>query len=197
MYHSITLDPNFFNKLLATDRLIASQVQANNCSFCSGKLHQAHYQRKPRGVPEGVDADYSIRFSFCCSTEGCRKRTTAPSVRFLSRKVYTSVILLLVFLLPQKTDEARVSCVNQHFKHPLAVETLRRWRFFWLFQIPLSMTFKRQGFNEHQKIMMPVSLVNLFNHLPMVEQLKKSLQWLLPLSPGVRLFDLPFYLPGG
>jgi len=192
MYHFITLDPNFFNHLLETDKQIARQVQANNCSFCSGKLHQAHYERKPRGVPDGVDPDYVIRFSFCCSTGGCRKRTTAPSVRFLSRKVYTSVILLLVFLLKEKTDEDRVERVNLHFKEMLAVETLRRWRYFWLFQLPMSMTFKRQGFSEQQKIMFPVSLVNLFNHLPQIEQLKKSLRWLLPLSPGIRLFDLPF-----
>ena len=197
MYHSITLDPNFFNHLLATDKQIARQVQAQNCSACSGKLHQAHYDRKPRGIPDGVDPDYVIRFSFCCATQGCRKRTTAPSVRFLSRKVYTSVILLLVFLLKEKTDEAKIERVNQHFNQELAVETVRRWRYFWLFQLPMSMTFKRQGFSEQQKQFMPVSLVNVFSHLPAFEQLKKSLQWLLPLSSGIRLFDCPFVLVTG
>ena len=197
MYHSITLDPNFFNHLLETDKQIARQIQEQNCSACSGKLHQAHYERKPRGLPDGVDPDYVIRFSFCCATQGCRKRTTAPSVRFLSRKVYTSVILLLVFLLKEKTDETKVERVNQHFKQELAVETVRRWRYFWLFQMPLSMTFKRLGFREQQKQTMPVSLVYLFKQLPAFEQLKKSLQWLLPLSPGVRLFDRPFVLVTG
>lgn len=197
MYHSITLDPNFFNHLLATDKQIARQVQAQNCSVCSGKLYQAHYERKPRGIPDGVDPDYVIRFSFCCATQGCRKRTTAPSLRFLSRKVYTSVILLLVFLLREKTDEAKVGCLNQYFKREIAVETIRRWRCFWLFQLPLSMTFKRQGFSEQQKQTMPVSLVCLFKQLPAFEQLKKSLQWLLPLSSGVRLFDRPFVLMAG
>ena len=93
MYHSLLTDAIFYNSLLALDRIIAEQVKQSGCLFCYGNLHQSHYPRKPRGVPKGTHSDYPIRFSYCCGQEGCRKRFTPPSMRFLSRKVYSSVII--------------------------------------------------------------------------------------------------------
>ncbi len=58
--------------------------------MCRGNLHQSHYLRKPRGVPKETHPDYPVRFSYCCGVDGCRKRFTPPSMRFLSRKVYSS-----------------------------------------------------------------------------------------------------------
>ena len=36
-----------------------------------------YYDRKPRG-----GSQWTLRFSFCCDQEGCRRRHTPPSVRF-------------------------------------------------------------------------------------------------------------------
>ena len=69
MYHSLLKDAIFYNSLLALDRIIAEQVRQSGCLFCQGTLHQSHYPRKPRGVPEGTHSDYPIRFSYCCGTD--------------------------------------------------------------------------------------------------------------------------------
>ena len=37
-----------------------------------------------------------IRLSFCCDRDGCRKRVTPPSVRFLGRKVFLAVAVILI-----------------------------------------------------------------------------------------------------
>jgi hypothetical protein len=41
-----------------------------------------------------VRADHSSRLSFCCAE--CRKRTTSMSVRFLGRRVYLALAVVLV-----------------------------------------------------------------------------------------------------
>jgi hypothetical protein len=112
MYHPLLTDARFHNLIFDLDRLIAEQVRQEPCRFCQGNLHQSHFPRKPRGVPKGTHPDYSIRFSYCCGTDGCRKRFTLPSMRFLSRKVYSSVVIILIFLLKPETDESRIETIN-------------------------------------------------------------------------------------
>ena len=193
MYHSLLKDAIFYNSLLALDRLIAEQVKQSRCLFCNGNLHQSHYLRKPRGVPEGTHGDYPIRFSFCCGTEGCRKRFTAPSMRFLSRKVYSSTIIFLVFLLKSKTDELKVEELNLLLGTSLSVETVRRWRNFWVKQISQSHIWKRAAFSHVMAQMLPASLLEVFQQ-DLSTSLKKALKWILPLTAGVHLFDVPFLL---
>ena len=71
------------------------------------RLHRACYPRKPRGVGGARDATYEHRLSFCCATDGCRRRITPPSVRFLGRKVYLGVIVIVVSALEQGLSAAR------------------------------------------------------------------------------------------
>ncbi len=193
MYHSLLKDAIFYNSLLALDRLIAEQVQQSRCQLCHGTLHQSHYLRKPRGVPDGVHSDYPIRFSYCCGTEGCRKRFTAPSMRFLSRKVYSSVIIFLVFLLKSKTDELKVEELNLLLGTSLSVETVRRWRNFWIKEVSQSHTWKRTAFSDVMAQTLPVSLLNVFQQ-GLNTPLEMALKWILPLTSGVYLFDVPFQL---
>ena len=131
MYHSQLTDAIFYNSLLALDRIIAEQVKQSGCLFCHSNLHQSHYPRKPRGVPEGTHSDYPIRFSYCCGTDGCRKRFTPPSMRFLSRKVYSSVIIFLVFLLKSKTS-ARHRAPHDRFWDSMSQNRFATRRIFWL-----------------------------------------------------------------
>ena len=96
MCQAIFDDASFYRSLFHLDQAIAADVQATGCRHCGGRLHVADYPRKPRGVRSALDASYQYRLSFCCATDGCRRRTTPPSVRFLGRKVYLGVIIVLV-----------------------------------------------------------------------------------------------------
>ena len=61
--------------------------------------HSASYWRKPRGRPCRLGREHDRRFSFCCAVDGCRTRTTPPSLRFLGRKVYLAAIVVLIAIL--------------------------------------------------------------------------------------------------
>jgi hypothetical protein len=74
-------------------------VQLVGCAVCGGKLHVAHYPRKPRGIRGSLDGSVKTRLSFCCATDGCRRRCTPPSVRFLGRKVYLGAVVILVMAM--------------------------------------------------------------------------------------------------
>ncbi len=193
MYHPLLTDARFHNSLFDLDRLIAEQVRQSQCPLCFGNLNQSNFPRKPRGVPEDTDPDYHIRFSLCCSTDGCRKRFTPPSMRFLSRKVYSSVVIILIFLLKPETDESRLEAINTLLGTTLSVETLRRWRHFWTKDVPQTQTWKRLAFSSVHAQNLPVSLLALFETT--VEQaLIMGLKLILPLTAGEHLFDVPFYL---
>ena len=193
MYHSLLTDARFHNSLFDLDRLIAEQVRQAQCPLCHGNLNQSHFPRKPRGVPEGTHPDYHIRFSLCCATEGCRKRFTPPSMRFLSRKVYSSVVIFLIFLLKPTSDESRIEKLNTLLGTQLSVETLRRWRHFWTKEVPLSHTWKRAALSHTLSQSLPVSLLAQFQQ-ELKQQVKMGLKWILPLTTGVHLFDVPFRL---
>jgi hypothetical protein len=196
MYHYLLTDARFHNSLFDLDRLIAEQVRRAQCPKCFGNLNQSNFPRKPRGVPEGTHPDYSIRFSYCCGVEGCRKRLTPPSMRFLSRKVYSSVVIILIFLLKPETDESRIEVLNRLLGTQLSVETLRRWRHFWTKDIPQTHTWKRLPLHQILSQSLPVSLLSLF-HKTGEQSLLMGLKLILPLTAGVHLFDVPFHLNDG
>ena len=103
MYLALLQDARLYAFLLQADRDLADTAQRSVCRFCGGRLHSACYRRKPRGVPDGIDPGpaFPVRFSFCCRVDGCRRRHTPPSVRFLGRKVYLSVMVVLLTTLRQ------------------------------------------------------------------------------------------------
>ena len=95
MCHDLLEDANLWRQLSELDRQIAAQVQSQGCP-CGGVLHRACYPRKPRGAARKLLTEqYESRLSFCCNKEGCRRRTTPPSVRYLGRRVYLGVIVIL------------------------------------------------------------------------------------------------------
>jgi hypothetical protein len=107
---------------------MAEKFRQSGCSRCSGKLHRADYKRKPRGGPDDLEQTY--RDSFCCAVDGCRKRHTPPSVRFMGRKVYWGIVVVLVSAMRHglKPDRVRV------LRESLGIDrrTLERWRQWWL-----------------------------------------------------------------
>jgi len=90
------------------DPWLASQEAAQSCCrACGGKLHRADDPRKARGVPHKLMEQWDRRYGFCCSTEGCRLRHTPVSVRFLGRKVYSEVFVVLISALMNGPNERR------------------------------------------------------------------------------------------
>jgi hypothetical protein len=131
MSPSLLSSASFFSFLCLVDEDIADRVRSEGCQRCgSGPLHAAHYARKPRGVLAALDtASLRCRLSWCCGREGCRRRTTPPSVRFLERKVYVSVAVVLATAMRQGLTPGGERVVSSE----LGVDrrTVERWRTFW------------------------------------------------------------------
>lgn len=98
--------------------------------YCGGPLHQAPYERKPRGGPPDLADLYSIRLSLCCGRRGCRRRALPPSVLFWGRRVYWAGTLLVVTALRQgRTEGFTLRRVQALFG--VTRPTLHRWlRYF-------------------------------------------------------------------
>ena len=109
MYHNQLSDPNFLQLLVRIDEDLAAQTLAGGCPACGGRLHSASYPRKPRGIPRALGELFQSRFSFCCAEAGCRRRCTPPSVRFLGRRVWLSVVVIMMTALRCGVDAKRAA----------------------------------------------------------------------------------------
>ena len=94
MWLNLLADASLFTKLEIIDQELAQEVRSTPCPACGGPLHQANFPRKPRGGPKEIEKRPHIRYSYCCGREGCRKRLTPPSIRFLGPKVYFSLTIV-------------------------------------------------------------------------------------------------------
>jgi len=126
MCQSVLQDPAFFAFLLCIDQDHAVTIRSQGCS-CGGPLHQAHYERKPNGGPRGAAVN-TTRISFCCGH--CRRRCTPASVRFLGRRVYWGVVVLMATALCAGLSLRRGHKLSQQLGVP--VLTILRWRQWWL-----------------------------------------------------------------
>ena len=96
MMHVQRLAGEFFARLEKLDEVIAATVAAGGCRHCEGPLHQGNYHRKPRGgIVATAGEAFTRRHSLCCGRRGCRKRALPPSLRFLGRRVYLEVVVVL------------------------------------------------------------------------------------------------------
>ncbi len=77
----------------------------------------------------GLPDEYDSRFSFCCDTEGCRRRHTPPSLRFLGRRVYLGAVVVLATAMQQGATPARASRLCELIG--VSPRTLARWREWW------------------------------------------------------------------
>lgn len=128
MWHGVLSDSRFFSTLTKFDEDLAAEVRAAGCG-CGGRLDSARYPRKPRGGPADLGPEYEWRLSFCCAADGCRRRVTPPSVRYLGRRVYLGVVVVLVSAMEHGLSLRRVAELNQHLG--IGLRTLRRWRQWW------------------------------------------------------------------
>ena len=184
MYQAVLADARFHEQLLVFDRDLSAAAQAAGCGPCGGALHAAPFGRKPRGGPAGLSQDYARRFSFCCSVDGCRKRMTPPSLRFLGRKVYLATVVTLISAMLHGTTPARLT----HLAIVPGIDrrTLARWRAWWrsTFTDSRFATIAKAAFMPPLQIAsLPVSLLERFAG-DIEQTLTGLLRFLGPLTGG-------------
>lgn len=152
-------DGRLFKLLEKADEDLAEEAAAEGCDHCGEEtLHCGDYERKPRGGPQ-----WDKRRSFCCAKEGCRKRKTPPSVRFLGRKVYVGVVVVLVSAMLHGLKPKRVEQLRDELG--VSERTLGRWRAWWLEHFADSRFWKgaRAFFMPRlDEAVLPLSLVDAF-----------------------------------
>src|SRR5690606_23909736 len=154
------------------------------CRFCGGALHSARYLRKPRGVARRLlDDATATRLSFCCARDGCRRRHTPPSVRFLGRRVFLGTVVVLVTALSSGLTGKRITVLCERFE--VSVRTLRRWQRWWREQFAVSALWKRLRGRLASALTpssLPGSLLACLHFEDESERLIQLLRLLAPLS---------------
>jgi len=174
---------NIYNDLLQIDREFALETREKGCPYCGGVLHRANYPRVPRGLSELFDISHIVRFSFCCSGDECRRRITPPSVRFLGRKQYLGVLVLLLCTRRQLSRQSFSgdlrACLMPHEK------TVGRWLAWWRDIVPGT-----QFCTQAKGLFMPTldirvlcdELVEVFSVTHSCTGIHKLLRFISPLS---------------
>jgi len=183
MYHDLFRDASFWSFLFDVDEDLAATTRQQGCS-CGGRLHSADYPRKPRGGCENLPGSYGRRLSFCCDRDGCRKRLTPPSVRFLGRKVYLGAVVVLVAAMRQGPSPRRVRELSLLFDADR--RTIARWRIFWSEHFPQTAFWKANRSRLVPKVditHLPRALLEAFVHRPdSREDWKRLLTFISPIT---------------
>jgi hypothetical protein len=128
-------DQELHQLLEKVDSDLAREACQKGCFFCHGKLHRADFDRKPRGGPQ-----WARRYNFCCAREDCRRRRTPESVRFLVRRVYAGLVVVLISVMIHGLKPGRVRRIREALQ--VDSRTVKRWRQWWL------ESFVRSSFTE-------------------------------------------------
>ena len=176
------LGREFFKLLVELDEAVTHRVAAVGCPVCNGPLHRGDYDRKPRGgliAPAGEA--FARRFSLCCGREGCRKRATPPSVRFLGRRVYLGAVVILASIVALALRSA--GAIRRRTGVP--ARTTRRWLGWW--QGPflhtgvfVSICARLIGVDVGR---VPASIIDRLQGTG-TERVRRMLEWLSPLTTG-------------
>ena len=185
-YHSVLRSASFLRSLLDLDSKTAAHVRAGHCCHCGGPLQRADFPRKPRGVPRDFEKEFSKRLSLCCGAEGCRKRTTPPSVCFLGRRVYAAVSFILLSMLRYGVTDDRERQLRRelHAQIPVDDRTLARWCEWWHHMLPATPFWRATKGHLAKAVLsadLPAGLVNSFTG-DAAQQLVSALKLLCPLS---------------
>jgi len=182
--HAFLSDANFWQELLDLDCDLAAEVREAGCPHCGSVLHSAPYPRKPRGIPRSVLGEaYGWRLSFCCAREGCRRRRTPRSVRFLSRRVYLGALVVLVTALTEGLTERRREILRERFG--LSGRTLRRWQQWWRERLPTTARWRAMASRFVPPVTanaLPASLLERFGDPGARDTLVAMLRFLVPFS---------------
>jgi hypothetical protein len=181
MYRSLLGDSRLYELLLKYDEDLAASARTRGCP-CGGVLHRASYARKPRGFTAGQPLGYDQRHSFCCAQDGCRRRTTPPSLRFLGPKVYLGAVVTLVTALRCGLNDRRVSELQQLVG--ASRRTLERWRRWWQAVVPTTPFFRavRSSISEVAIAQLPASLLAHFQASDELTRIVRVLDFIKPLT---------------
>jgi hypothetical protein len=183
MCHHFLGNARFWLFLLDVDKDLAEQAREERCPRCQGPLYAAHYGRKPRGLPEGLGAEFSFRLSLCCGREGCRKRRTPPSVRFLGPKVYVGVLVVLVTAMRQGATRRGARELERRFGADR--RTLARWQRLWLEIFPRTnfwLAAKARFMPPVDEALLPLSFFERFEADTLERKLGALLLFLSPIT---------------
>ena len=142
MLFEILQRASLFCLLHRLDEELALESRQHGCPYCGGPLHQANYQRKPRGEREPLPDEYLKRLSNCCGRPGCRRRVLPGSVKFLGRKIYWGCIHLVAMALRQHRPGGW-SAHRVMLMLGIPAKTLSRWARYWRETFPQSPAWKR------------------------------------------------------
>jgi len=187
MSHGLLLNARLFLLLLEADRELAAEIRAQGC-LCGGRLHSARYPRKPRGgVPLELREDYRWRESLCCEREGCRRRTTPPSLRFMGRRAYLGALVVLVSAMTGGVTERRAAAMRELVG--VNVRTLQRWRAWWLKTFPETVFWRQARGRMASPVdegRLPASLLERFPGEGGGDSLLACLRFLAPMTTSSR-----------
>ena len=127
----------FYATLHEFDKHTVDQYWGKVCPHCGvGRLHRAYYPRHPIRHP--LDAEkifgWNMRYSLCCSHEGCRTRMMPPSVRFFARRYYVAPMVVFVTAMTHGLTGKRLARLREEMG--LDRRTLERWRVWWRESFP-------------------------------------------------------------
>ena len=140
MINTLTNNPSLYVTLLQIDRELAAETREKGCPHCGGELHSASYPRKLKKSLIPLDGKEIVRFSFCCSRDGCRRRITPPSVRFLGQKRYLSAVVVLLGAMSCGLSRRRAAKLRELVG--VSHRTLSRWQTWWREAFPASRFWK-------------------------------------------------------
>lgn len=157
-------------KLVEIDEATCKRVAEAGCPWCEGPLHRSDYPRKPRGgLLAAGGEEFCWRLSLCCGREGCRRRATPPSVRFLGRRVYLGAAVILASIASQALAAAReVKRVTG-----IPARTVGRWRLWWQTQFVESRLFEKERGRFIPPLVLadlPAALIERFERVGCAEQ---------------------------
>ena len=181
MFDAFEMGIEFFEGLRAIDVTIVERAAEQPCRDCGGPLYRGDYPRKPRGGRMGAAAEaFSHRFSLCCGRDGCRRRATPPSVRFLGRRVYVGAVVIVAsaIALTRMAASAVVRATG------VPARTTRRWLSWWRGPFTTSGAFVELSARlipAPDRRRLPLSVLEQFAGEPSV-RVGRLLAWLAPLT---------------
>jgi hypothetical protein len=162
MHHDLLRDVEFWRFLLSIDQESIEAARQEGCS-CGARRHSANYPRKPRGAPVDLPEDCRRQLSLCCDRDGCRKRVTPPSARFLGPKVYLLPVIFLAAAMRQGSSPRAMRDLSATFGADR--RTIARWQVLWCEHFPNTRFWKveRAGFVPALNVAtLPHSLLKAF-----------------------------------
>ena len=152
------------------------------------------------GGPDELPKECCLRLSLCCGQEGCRKRLTPPSVRFLGPKVYLLPVIFLAAAMRQGPSPRSMRELSTLFGADR--RTIARWQVFWQEHFPQTRFWKVERArlpHPNEATLLPRGLVVAFFTSPNPrDDWERLLRFLAPITIAEDLclrfpddFDLP------